>query len=63
MTAGINYSVSRLHLDPTRQAVGDYIADTGGRFNRRNTELTDASAAAVNEQIGIRLQALAFAKV
>src|SRR2546428_8744276 len=63
MTAGINYSVSRLHLDPTRQAVGDYIADAGGRFNRRNTQSTDARATAINKQVHIWLQALAFAEI
>src|ERR1051325_2117218 len=39
MTAGINYSVSRLHLDGPHQNAGHYIADAGGRFNRRNTQL------------------------
>src|ERR1041384_1730767 len=55
MTAGINYSVSRLHLDATRQSAGHYIGDAGGRFNRRNTQLTDARAPAVNEEIGVWL--------
>src|SRR5438445_11861134 len=56
MTAGINYSVSRLHLNPTSQAVGEYIADTGERIKRRNTNLTETSTAGVNKQNGITLQ-------
>ena len=57
-SASIDDSISGLHLDSSGQAAGDDIADGGGRFNRRNTNLSDETAIAQNKHFRIWLDPL-----
>jgi hypothetical protein len=62
VAAAIDYNISWLHLDTSRQAAGDDIADSGGRFNRRNPNLSDERATAQDQHFGIWLYPLPSAQ-
>ena len=59
--SSIDDSISRLHLNATRQAIGDNITNGRGRFNRGNTNLSDESAMAENKHVGVGGETLASA--
>src|SRR5436309_4144805 len=63
ISASINYSISRLHLDAARQTAGDDIADSCRGFNRRNANFSNQSALPQNKHFRVRFDALASTKI
>jgi hypothetical protein len=61
--ASINHCVSRLHLDAARQTAGDDIADSGRRFNCRNSNSSNQRALPQNQHFRVRLDSLPGAEI
>ena len=61
--ASINDSITRLHLDATRQAVSENIANSRRWFNRGNANFSNDGCVSQNQHFGIRLQSLAIAEI
>src|SRR2546421_3343611 len=61
--ASINDSITRLHLDATRQAVSKNITNRCRRFNRRNANFSNNGGLAQHQHFGIRLYPLAIAQI
>ena len=61
--SSINDNIPGLHLNAARQAVGDNIANGGGWFNRRNSNLSNERPAAEDQHFGVRFESLARAEI